>query len=547
MDRPGPWYNCEIVGTGIHGIEITLLALVTLVAGLAALAQRLKTPYPIVLLLGGLGLSFFRAVPHVSLNPDLVFLVVLPPLLFASALNTSWREFRFNLVSILMLGIGLVGFTVAGVAVVAHFFIREFDWRVGAVLGAVISTTDAIAVGAIARRVNLPSYLLDLIEGESLINDATGLLALQFATALVVSGEIPSISHGLYEFLWLITGGIACGLFVAVIIAWFDRRITTTALQMMVSLATPYFAYLLGESIHSSGVLAAVACGLYLGRTRSETFSTEGRLESQAVWKTVDFVINSLVFIIIGLQLPAILRGVHPQYWHRLIGGAAFICAVVIGLRMFWVFPGGYISYLIRYRLLKQHVQPLNSRSLVVIGWSGMRGVLTLAAALSLPVVTANGEPFPYRAGLIFLAFAVILVTLVGQGLTLPTLMRRLGVCEGPGQRQSERAARKLLLQSALDKLQSMKLPEDEGTREAASLLEREYQQRLQGVEDEDVEEDTIDVDRKYQELAFRLRQVERQELVQLREHDLVHDSILRELEKDLDLADLRWRKEVQE
>ena len=211
------------MGSRIHSTEATLLALVTLVALLAAFAQRLKMPYPIVLVLGGLVLSFFPRIPHVSLNPAFVFLVVLPPLLFSSALNTPWREFRSNLVSISMLGIGLVAFTVAGVAVVSHFFIPDFNWRVGAVLGAVLSTTDAIAVTAIARRVGLPHKILEIIEGESLANDATGLLALQFTTAIVVSGEIPSAWVGVTEFAWLILGGIAGGLLVAVLIDWFDR------------------------------------------------------------------------------------------------------------------------------------------------------------------------------------------------------------------------------------------------------------------------------------------------------------------------------------
>lgn len=531
------------MGSRIHSAEVTLLALVTLVALLAAFAQRLKTPYPIVLVLGGLILSFIPAVPHVSLNPSFVFLVVLPPLLFASSLNTGWREFRFNLISISMLGIGLVIFTVVGLAIVAHFFIPDFDWRVGAVLGAVVSTTDTIAVAAIASRVGLPHRLLDIIEGESLVNDAAGLLALQFTTAIVVSGEIPSLGQGVTEFVWLILGGVAAGVLVAVLIDRFDRLIGDTALQLMLSVATPYFAYLLGESLRSSGVLATVACGLYLGRTRSESFTTEARMDSRALWNTIDFILNSLVFIVVGLQLPAVLDGMRPLHWDRLIGGAAFVCAVVIGLRMFWIFPGVRLSYFFRRRLLRQDVQQPPAREIVALGWSGLRGVLTLAAALSLPVVTDDGAPFPHRQAIIFLAFSVILVTLAGQGLTLPPLLQRLGLSEVGDARDEERAAYSVLIEAALKALKEMPPPKDEVESQAADLLKRYYRRRLRSFSSSDGDQDALDLDRRYQELYYQVRQVERQEITRLRQQGRFRESVLRNLEKDLDLADLRWRQ----
>ncbi len=530
------------MGSGIHGAEVTLLVLVTLVALLARFAQRLKTPYPIILVLGGLVLSFFPRVPHVSLSPAFVFLVVLPPLLFASSLNTAWREFRYNLVSISMLGIGLVAFTVAGVAVVSHFFIPDFDWRVGAVLGAVLSTTDAIAVAAIARRVGLPHDILEIIEGESLANDATGLLALQFTTALVVSGEIPSLWGGASEFVWLILGGIGAGMLVGTVIDWFDRKSGDTALQLMVSVATPYFAYLLGESLRASGVLATVVCGLYLGRTRSESFTTEARLDSNAVWNTIDFILNSLVFIVIGLQLPAVLDGMRPLRWPILIGGAGFVCAVVIGLRMIWIYPSSRISFFVRRRILHQNVQPPTIPEVVAIGWSGLRGVLTLAAALSLPEFTASGAPFPHRAAIIFLAFSVILVTLVGQGLTLPMVIRKLGICESADGAE-ERAAHKILLEAALREVKAMPAAEDETEAQAMDLLKRYYRQRLRGVADDESDKSAVDLDRKYQEIYARLRMVERRELTLLRQQGRFRESVLRDLEKDLDLTDVRWRR----
>ncbi len=539
------------MGSRIHSTELTLLILVVLVAALAALAQRVKTPYPIVLVLSGLALSFFPVIPHVSINPTFVFLVILPPLLFTSALNTAWREFRFNLVSIAMLGLGLVVFTVAGVSIVAHFFMPEFDWRTGAVLGAVISTTDAIAVAAIASRVGLPHNLLEIIEGESLVNDATGLLALQFTTAMVASGEIPSFGSGVAEFLWLICGGIAAGLLVGWFISRFERFLFrhfqhTSEVPILVSIATPYFAYLLGESIHASGVLATVVCGLFLGRITSETFSTRARLDSRVIWNTIDFVLNGLVFIVIGLQLPTVLNGMRSRHgdlnWPHMIAGAAFVSGVVIAVRMLLVFPGGRLAWFIRRRLLRQQIPRPRNGELAVVGWSGMRGVLTLAAALSLPEFVSSGDLFPQRGRIIFYAFAVILVTLVGQGLSLPALIRKLGVVESPDALDQERQARAVLVKAALKALRDTPPADDDGDSGPTELLTRYYRRRLESLKPRDGEPALLQ-ERRYQDLAARLRRVEREQILRLRQEGTFRESTLRDLERELDLLDLRWER----
>ncbi len=537
------------MGSHIHNIELTLLILVVLVAALAALAQRVKTPYPIVLVLSGLALSFFPVIPHVSINPTFVFLVILPPLLFAAALNTAWREFRFNLVSIAMLGTGLVAFTVAGISIVAHFFMPEFDWRTGAVLGAVISTTDAIAVAAIASRVGLPHRVLEIIEGESLVNDATGLLALQFTTALVVSGEIPSVGSGIKEFVWLISGGIAAGMLVGWCVARFDRLLfrlfqQSSEVPILVSIATPYFAYLLGEAIHSSGVLATVVCGLYLGRMTSETFSTRARLDSHAIWNTIDFVLNGLIFIVIGLQLPTVLDGMRDRAghlnWPHMIAGAAFVCVVATAVRMALIFPGAHAAWLLRHRVLGQQVAKPTPSELVITGWSGMRGVLTLAAALSLPEFLDNGSPFPRRGHIIFYAFAVILVTLVGQGLSLPALIRKMGLVESEETLDEERKARRVLVKAALQVLQNTVPPEDEGEAGPVETLTRFYQGRLDSLKRNVTEPEQMQT-RRFQELSARIRKVEREQILRLRAEGKFRESTLRDLERELDLMDLRW------
>ncbi|HEU4982501.1 MAG TPA: Na+/H+ antiporter [Acidobacteriaceae bacterium] len=539
------------MGISIHNIEITLLVLVVLVALLAVFARRLKVPYPIILVLGGLALGFIPWVPDVRLSPTVVFLVILPPLIFASALNTPWREFKFNIISISMLGLGLVIFTVVGVAVFAHLVIPGFDWRTGAVLGALISPTDIIAVSAIAKRVGLPHSVLQVIDGESLINDAAGLLALQFTTALVVSGSVPSLSQGFGQLVWLIVGGVAVGILIAFLVTRFDRLLigrfsAGTDLQMLVSLATPYFAYLLGEAIGASGVLATVACGLYVGRSLSETVSSRARLDTRVVWNTVDFALNGFVFIIIGLQLPSILSGISrngtiPLDWPRMIGEALLVCAIVIVLRYLWILPGARIAHFLRTRLQKQKIRTTSKRELVVMGWSGIRGVLTLAAALSVPFVTDTGTHFPNREAIIFLAYAVILVTLVGQGLTLPALIRRLGISEPKSEQDEEREARKTMLQFVIQTLRGMDTSEDEIATQAVDQLIRVYDQRLQGISSTSEKQVEAQLDRKYREVARRLRTAQRRELNRLRNQGRFREATLRRLERELDLMELRW------
>jgi monovalent cation/hydrogen antiporter len=402
-----------VQATGIHHLELTLLFLVLLVACLATVAQRFKTPYPIVLFIGGVVLSLFPNLPRIALNPDVVFLVILPPLLYIGGFNTSWRDFHNNLVSILMLAFGLVGFTVLGIALGIGWLIPGFDYRLGAVLGAVVSTTDAIAAGAIAKRLGLPQRIVDVIEGESLVNDASGLLALQFSVALVVAGQRPTLGLALLELLWLISGGLAVGLLAAFIIHRASLQISDAPVEITLSLATPYLAYLAAEGIHASGVLSAVVCGLYLGRKNSETLSANARLDSSAVWKTLEFALNGIVFILMGLQLPLILAGIHNLSAGELARYGSLFAILVVALRIIWVYPGAEIAYWIRHHLLHQEAPKPPGKQIFIVAWTGMRGVLSLAAAISLPTVLQNGSPFPQRNVIIFLTFCVIFATLV--------------------------------------------------------------------------------------------------------------------------------------
>lgn len=535
---------------GIHTTELLILLLVTFTALLAAGAQRFKVPYPIALVLGGLVLSLIPVFPNITLDPTLIFLVVLPPLLYSSALQTSWREFRQNIVHILMLAFGGVAFTVAGVAVAAHLLLPDFSLAAGAVLGAVVSATDAISASAIGRRVGLPQEMLDLIEAESLVNDAAGLLALQFSVAMVASGAVPGFSAGAAELLLLVIGGIAAGLIVGALVFLFQRPVQGSALQTLVGLATPYFAYLLGESFHASGVLATVTCGLYIGQKSSRAFTSEARLESTAVWKTIEFGLNGIVFILIGLQLPNVLDGMRPLHWPALIGGAAFISVLVVALRMLWIYPAEWVSRAIRMRWQGQNLEEADHRKTFVIGWAGMRGVLTLAAALSLPDLTDAGAPFPHRAGILFLAFAAILVSLTGQGLTLPWFINKLGVCSSAWLMEEERSARRALISAALRSLEKSRLA-TEGRHDSASraneevtveLTERYYRQRLDALQDgAQKRPGAARQQAEFARLNAQLRQVERDELMRLEQDGKIGGDTLRKLERELDLLDMRF------
>src|ERR1700691_2122411 len=361
---------------GIHGAQLILLLLLLFVAAFAALARKLQTPYPIVLVIAGLLLGFVPGIPKVTLDPDLIFLVVLPPLLYAAAWVTSWRDFSHNLVSIAMLAIGLVGFTGVGVAEAGSWLFYGFDWRIGFGLGAAVATTDAIAATSIAKRIGLPKRIVDLLEGESLLNDATGLLALEFAVAMVVDGQDPTVGSASLRLLYLTFAGIGSGLILARIVEWFEHRIDDGPIEIAVSILVPYAAYLTAEAIHASGVLAVVAAGLYLGRKSSEFFSPGVRIQTRAVWSSIEFILNGFVFVLIGLQLPSVLTGVRELSVRKLILYSALFSIFLILLRLVWTFPGAYIAALIRRHLLHQNESWPGTRRVFVVGWTGMRGVI---------------------------------------------------------------------------------------------------------------------------------------------------------------------------
>lgn len=414
-----------------HQIEVTVGLLATVI-GIGVLARWLRVPYPILLVLGGLLLSLQDGAPRFDLPPDLVFLAFLPPLLYGAAFHTDWPSFRRQLRAISLLAVGLVLFTTTLVAWAAHDFIG-MSWPAGFVLGAIVSPPDAVAAVAITRRLRVPRQITTILEGESLVNDASALVALRIAVAAVI-GEAFHFDRAVEEFVRVSAGGIAVGLAGAWVVVrihgWLDRsRLGDPKINIALTLLTPYLLYLPAERLHLSGVLAVVTAGLWIGNRCHRVFSRELYVEARAVWEMVEFLLNGLVFILIGFQLPVVLenlQGTHSV--PDLVRYAAAVSAVVILGRIVWVFPGAYVPRWCDRVLLGRGEPYPPWQAVTVVAWTGMRGVVSLAAALAIPHKIGTGSPFPDRDLILFLAFWVIFATLVGQGLTLPLLIRGLGV-----------------------------------------------------------------------------------------------------------------------
>jgi Na+/H+ antiporter len=525
---------------GVQTLQFVVILLLLFVVVFGAIARKLATPYPLVLVIAGLALTFIPGIPRITLDPDLIFFVVLPPLLYAGAWTTSWRDFSYNLVSILMLTIGLVAFTVLGVAFTARWLFAGFDWRLGIVLGAVVAPTDAIAATSIARRLGLPRRIVDVLEGESLLNDATGLLALEFGIAMVVYGQTPGFGDAALRLLWLTAGGIGIGLLIGRLVGWLELHIDDAPIEITISILVPYATYLAAQAVRASGVLAVVASGLYLSRQSTRFFSPPVRIQAYAVWNALTFILNGAVFALVGLALPYVLAGIRGQYGlpSLLLYGALF-SAVVVLLRLFWVFPGARMAYFVRRRLLGQKEQTPGARAIFVTGWTGMRGVIALAASMSLPQTLSDGSPFPQRNLIIFLTFCVIVVTLVGQGLSLPAVIRTLGLAGDQGARCELLEAQRIVLEAALRRTEEARAKDDRRWAGLYDDLAQHYRARLEALS-ESQEGKAPDTYRKDSELERELLQVERETAIRLRNEGRISDDVLRQIEQDLDLREAR-------
>jgi CPA1 family monovalent cation:H+ antiporter len=522
------------------GDSALLAALLAAGLLLLVLSQIVRIPYPILLVLGGAVVGFVPGSPTVELSPNLVLVAVLPPLLYASAFFTSLREFRANLRPITMLAVGLVLTTMLAVAVVAHAVIPGLAWPQAFVLGALVSPTDPTAAIAIAQRLGLPRRLIALIEGESLVNDGTALVAYRFAVAAVVTGSF-SLAKATGEFALNVVGGIAVGLAVGYLIRQLRRRLNNPPVEITVSLLSGYFGYLPAQALGVSGVLAAVTVGIYMGWHTSEVTNAQVRLQGQGVWEIVFLVLNGLLFALVGLQLPSIVDSLSGRSTATLIGYAALVSAVVIAARFVWIFPVAYIERQIRGRFGAEDLAP-SWPAKTVLAWSGTRGAVSLAAALALPHTTDAGGAFPNRNLIIFLTFNVILATLVVQGLTMPGLIRVLRL-EDDGLADTEEAkARIYAAQAALDRLTELEAEDwvREDTAERMRGLYGFRQNRFRERFDPGADGSIEDRSQAYQRLRHELLDAERGAVEELRRQRRIDDEVARRVVRDLDLEDTR-------
>ena len=400
------------------GVEVVLVLLLV-VALLTVLARRIGIPYPILMTLGGLALGLVTRLvpdlPRVELAPDIVFLLFLPPLLFAAAFFTSPRDLQATARPIGLLAVGLVLTTTVIVAVAVHTLAPGVPWAVAFALGAIVSPTDAVATTAIAQRLGLPRRVVTILEGESLVNDATALVAYRLALVAAVSGTF-SLGQAAMSFLLVSVGGVAIGLLAGYAIVFVINRLSDPPVEVLISLLAPFGAWLPAEALGVSGVLSVVTAGIMVGRAAPRILGSDARILGSGVWQMVVFTLNGLAFILIGLQLPTILDTLAAsRTFGELASWAVIVSVTVIVVRMAWVFPGTYLPRLLSPRIRAREPAPA-PRNVVIVGWAGMRGVVSLAAALALPLKVDSGGPFPERDLVIFLTFSVILATLVGQG-----------------------------------------------------------------------------------------------------------------------------------
>ncbi len=520
--------------------SLVLLAILGAGAGLLALAPVLRVPYPILLVLGGLALGFVPGIPHVALRPDVVLVAILPPLLYSSAFFTSLRDLRRNIRPLSLLAVGLVFTTTLSVAAVCHAAISGLSWPVCFVLGALVAPTDAVAANAIATRLGIPRRLATLIEGESLINDATALVAYRFAVAAVLTGSF-SLWHATWRFAVDVAGGVAIGLAVGFALRQIRRRMNHSPTEIAIALLSGYFAYLPAEAAGVSAVLAAVTVSVYVGWYTPELTTVQTRLQGDAVWSILTFMLNALLFGLVGLQLRPILDALSGSSGGTLIADAAIVSAAVIGTRLLWVFLATYLPRLLSRRIRERDPYPPWQYP-TLIGWTGLRGAVTLAAALALPLTTNSGDPFPQRDLLIYLAFCVILVTLVLQGLSLPLVIRLLGLEDDGSAAKEETKARIHAAEAALARLEE--LAEEDWVREDTAermrglytFRQNRFAARFDADDDGAIEQRSQD----YQRLRRELLDAERRAVVELRRQGRINDDVMNIVQRDLDLEDAR-------
>jgi monovalent cation/hydrogen antiporter len=520
-------------------VELILICLVA-VALLAIVSRKINVPYPILLTVAGGLLALVPGLPAIHLEPKLVFDLFLPPLLYPAAVYTSWRDFRANLRSILPLAIFLVLLTMTAAAYLLHA-LTGLPLAVGFVFGALISPPDAVAALAVTKDLKVPRKIIVILEGESLVNDATSFISFRFAVAAVLTGTF-SLGQASAQFLLVAAGGIAVGLATGWLATQVQKRLDDPPVQTMFSLLTPYVAYFSGEKLHVSGILAVVIAGIYYGWRAPRVLSGRMRLQAVPVWQMVTFILNGILFMLIGLQLPQVIHALPPGSAIAVAKLGVLVLLALVLVRFLWLFVATYLPRLFSKSFRRKNPAPWQQTAL--IAWTGMRGADSLAGALAIPFLLADGTPFPGRDLILLLTFCVIFGTLVVQGLTLKPLVRWLRIVDDHVTEKEERLARLRANEAALARIEDMG-SSGQARPETVERLRSEYADRIRQLSKDASHEESLRrlYSKDFQQLACEALETERETVIGLRNEDTINDEVLRRIQHDIDLAEARLQR----
>jgi Na+/H+ antiporter len=520
-------------------VELILICLVA-VALLAVVSRKIEVPYPILLTVAGGLLALVPGLPAIHLEPKLVFDLFLPPLLYPAAVYTSWRDFRANLRSILPLAIFLVLLTMTATAYLFHA-LTGLPLAVGFVFGALISPPDAVAALAVTKDLKVPRKIIVILEGESLVNDATSFISFRFAVAAVLTGTF-SLGEASAQFLLVAVGGIAVGLATGWLATQVQKRMDDPPVQTMFSLLTPYVAYFIGEKLHVSGILAVVIAGIYYGWRAPRVLSGRMRLQAVPVWQMVTFILNGILFMLIGLQLPLVIRALPPGSAMSITKLAVLIFLALVVVRFLWLFVATYLPRLFSKTFRRKNPAPWQQTAF--IAWTGMRGADSLAGALAIPFLLADGAPFPGRDLILLVTFCVIFGTLIVQGLTLRPLVRWLRIVDDHVTEKEERLARLRANEAALARIEDLG-SSSQARPENVERLRSEYADRIRQLSKDTSHEEGVRrlYSKDFEQLAREALETERDTVIGLRNEDTINDEVLRRIQHDIDLAEARLQR----
>lgn len=520
-----------------------ILALLAVIACLAPLADKIKIPFPVVLVVVGLLIGFIPGIRPLKLAPDVVFLIFLPPLLYQAAVNMSWHDLKKQRKAITFLSVRMVFITMAALALVIHYVIPGFSWPLAFVLGALLSPPDAVAATAATKGLKIPRKWTAIIEGESLLNDASALIAYRYAL-VAVAGGVFVYWMAMLNFVLVVSGGIGIGLGIGFCFSKIQKRLAgNPATEISLTLLVAYVAYLVAENLHTSGVLAVVTVGLAISWNSFRIFTFGTRLQMQIFWRVLIFLLNGFVFILIGLQLPFILASIGPAHAWAMIGYGLLISLTAILIRPLILIPGYYLALKPRKKPTSEAIRNQLSEA-VVVSWSGMRGVVSLATALAIPLTLSDGRAFPQRDAILFITFVVILVTLLVQGLSFPYIVRKLGVADREDDRlEEERQLRAEMIEASLTYIEEALSSETDT--HIYEALRDEYQGRLLYLKgDPNGQEGLHASKRAHQrqnlEAQLKILQHQRGHLISLHKRGTYNDEILHKMEQELDFWNVR-------